>query len=185
MVIYLLQTSSTVVKTIALERPSAAQAFRLLEAFECLWRTSRLHANAPTSHLFANVMPAILLSQYLLVLEQGSQKPLGLCTWAKMDKASEYRYLLDPTGLNKNDWLSGDRLWLIDWIGQPSVNRRMAQFLKAQLLPREVLRTLRVRPNSSKAFIRSFCGSLIEPSVAQAILRDYHAEYLRMHRTSS
>ncbi len=172
-----------VAQTVALAQPSAAQAFRLLECIERLWRDSSMHRAAPTSYLFAYSMPAILLNQYLLVLEQGTQKPLGLCTWAKMDRFAEYRYLIDPTGLARQDWCSGDRLWLIDWIGQTAINQLMAQLLKTQVLPREVLRTLRVRPKSTRGSILSYCGAELERTTARSILKGYHDEYVEMHRS--
>lgn len=166
-----------VVKSVGLDQPSAAQAFRLLEGFEQLWRTSRLHVAAPIGFLHAYAMPAILLNQYLLVMEQGCQKPLGLCTWARMDRAAELRYLSDPTALARSDWCSGDRLWLIDWIGSASVNRLMAQWLKTRVLPSQILRTLRLREGQAQARILSFLGAQVDRGRAREILQSYHAEY--------
>ncbi len=168
---------ASIQRTLTLPQPNAAQAFRLLENIESLWRSSPLHAHAPTERLFTYVMPAVLLDQYLLVLEQGTQKALGLCTWARMDRLSERRYLADPTSLGKTDWCSGDRIWLIDWIGSTAVNRLMAQMLKTRALPAEVLRTLRVSPGCTTGRILSFQGAAIDRDVARARLQAYHAEY--------
>ena len=178
-------STQQVITSATLVQPSAAQAFRVLEGIEALWRTSSLHAGAPSSFLLASAMPPILLNQYLLVLEQGSQKPLGLCTWAAMDLETEYRYLLEPTALQRTDWCSGDRLWLIDWIGTHAINRLMARWLKTRALPTRVLRTLRVHPPATQGSILSFVGAQIDPDTARHLLQSYHDDYTRTRRAAT
>jgi cytolysin-activating lysine-acyltransferase len=94
-----------------------------------------------------------------------------------MDRLSERQYLADPTSLGKADWCSGDRIWLIDWLGSTAVNRLMAQMLKTRVLPAEVLRTLRVSPGRTTGRILSFQGAAIDRDVARARLQAYHADY--------
>lgn len=142
-----------------------------------LWMNSPLHRNWPVHLLAQFSIPPIELSQYVLLERDGF--PVAYCSWAFMDKETEIRYLLNPSGLARADWRSGDRLWFIDWIAPfSSSDSFKLKDLLANRFPDSIARAIRVKAQKKNARVMEFIGRRLERVQAQNVLTEYHIDFL-------
>jgi cytolysin-activating lysine-acyltransferase len=85
-----------------------------------LWmQAAKLH-DRPLYALDRMLLPAIQLGQYVLVMEiddAGAKRPIAYLGWANLSAEAEVQYVISPiTSLTREDWNSGDRMWLIDFV---------------------------------------------------------------------
>jgi cytolysin-activating lysine-acyltransferase len=85
-----------------------------------LWmQAAKLH-DRPLYALDRMLLPAIQLGQYVLVMEiddAGTKRPIAYLGWANLSAEAEAQYVISPiTSLTREDWNSGDRMWLIDFV---------------------------------------------------------------------
>lgn len=79
------------------------------------------HNSQPLFALEHTLLPVIHLGQYILVLDKrasnGAPRPVGYLGWANLSAEAEARYVQNPiTGLTRDDWNSGDRMWFVDFV---------------------------------------------------------------------
>lgn len=74
---------------------------------------SQYHAGMTTAGLRSVFEPPITLGQYQVF--RFDDIPRGLITWARLDAAAEQKYIRREP-LTPQEWNSGDRLWIIDFI---------------------------------------------------------------------
>ncbi len=133
-----------------------------------LWCNSDLHCSWPIALQTRFVLPPVTLGQYAIVERNGV--PQAYCSWARMTLDVETEYVLNPNSLKPEDWASGDRLWVIDWIAPFA--RRDSMGLRAELrrrFPKHIVRGLRVKPNDPKARIVTYIGAALSPDEARNI----------------
>ncbi len=109
-----------------------------------LWMRSEVHRPTPLYALQTMVLPALKYRQFVLGREAGT--PVFFCSWASFSEAAEERYLDSPKDLRDEDWRSGDRLWLLDWVAPFGHTRALFPFIRTQLFPEEVWHGLRHKP---------------------------------------
>ena len=131
-----------------------------LGAVTVLWFQSSFHGRWPVQVMSINVCPALEHRQFL-ILRHKSGLPLLYASWAWLDLAREHQYLSDPLSLKATDWISGDRMWIIDWIAPYGGSRRIATLLRRKLFTRGVASALRVKEGSSIGRIHHHFGSLV------------------------
>lgn len=123
-----------------------------------LWMNSKLHGAWSTRLMMRNLIPPINTRQYMIIEDGGV--PRAYVSWAFFSKEAELRYIAHPENIQLEDWNSGDRLWLIDFISPFS--RKNTLLLKQQLcdrFPTKYAHALRVRPgNTEKGRILTFFG---------------------------
>ncbi|MEB0141179.1 MULTISPECIES: toxin-activating lysine-acyltransferase [unclassified Undibacterium] len=56
------------------------------------------------------------------------------------------------------DWNSGERMWIIDWVAPFAHTKQMTRFLKRHLLANYWFKTLYHRRNEKKLIIKTFRG---------------------------
>ena len=103
----------------ALGHPAISDAESFGSAVWLWMQAAKLH-DRPLYALDRMLLPAIQLGQYVLVMEiddAGAKHPIAYLGWANLSAEAEARYVINPiTGLTREDWKSGDRMWLIDFV---------------------------------------------------------------------
>jgi cytolysin-activating lysine-acyltransferase len=107
------------------DEPAAAQGApapptvsHILGEMTWLLTQSPLHRGLALGDLEWLVMPALLHRQFYVFRD--ADRPIGLALWAKCDEAGEaklQRGMIEPENrLAPEEWVSGDRIWLVDLI---------------------------------------------------------------------
>ncbi|RQO73162.1 toxin-activating lysine-acyltransferase [Aquitalea sp. FJL05] len=131
-----------------------------------LWMHSASHRNTPLHGLSSLLLPAIKRGQFVLVSE--GNKPVFYLSWARMSLDAESRYLRQhPLLMPAEDWTSGDRIWLLDWVA-PFGHSRAMRHIIARLFSRHCMRALYHRSNERGLRIKQFHGISIMPAEARA-----------------
>ncbi len=58
-------------------------------------------------------MPILTKQHWIFRLEE---IPRAAVSWAALSPEAEYRYIVEGSGLQPQDWRSGTQLWVIDWL---------------------------------------------------------------------
>lgn len=133
-----------------------------------LWSNSELHKSWPVALQTRFVLPAAIHGQYCFLEHEGA--PRAYCSWAWLTLETEASYLLSPNSLEPEDWTAGDRLWFIDWISPWGLrDTRALRAMIAKRFPREVGRSLHVKPGNRSARIATFVGSELTKEEAREI----------------
>lgn len=73
----------------------------------------------PLQDLSHWLLPALKSQQFILASEKvdGQTRPVAYMSWANLNAEVESRYVDNPDkGLKPQEWASGDRMWVIDWM---------------------------------------------------------------------
>ncbi len=111
-----------------------------------LYSMSELHRDWPIHAIHHWIMPAIKHSQ-LRVYRKGS-RPVGLVTWAWMSEDVEAAYVRNVLNLKPEDWKSGNRGWILDYIAPFGDAFRIGQDLKTTVFANDMGRFLRAKKGS-------------------------------------
>jgi cytolysin-activating lysine-acyltransferase len=128
--------------------PNGVTNMSMLGEIVWLMAHSKLHQGWPVSSIFQWVVPALMHQQCRLYRREG--RPVAYVAWARMSKAAEEAYVLNPKSLQPKDWTSGDRGWLVDWIAPFGDSASVMQDLREGIFKDEVGRALRVKPGSDE-----------------------------------
>lgn len=109
-----------------------------------LWMRSPIHQRTPLFALQNLVLPALKHRQFILGFKDG--QPVIFCSWAHFSEEAEERYLDSPKDIRDEDWKSGDRIWMIDWVAPFGHTREIGLFLGTHLWPDDVWHGLRHKP---------------------------------------
>jgi cytolysin-activating lysine-acyltransferase len=136
-----------------------------------LWMHASRHNHHPLFALEHTLLPAIHLGQYVLVIEintqSGARRPVGYLGWANLSAEAEARYIQNPiTGLNRDDWNSGDRMWFTDYVA-PFGNTTKVHALWKPLFAQASSRYMYHRSNERGVHIRQFVGARVTPDDAR------------------
>jgi hemolysin-activating ACP:hemolysin acyltransferase len=80
------------------------------------------------------VMPAIGLRQFRLYYDR--TVPIAYVSWAFLSAEAETRFLADATTLRPEDWASGDRAYIVDFVAQQGAIAKIAPLLRRDPLLR-------------------------------------------------
>jgi cytolysin-activating lysine-acyltransferase len=111
----------------------------ILGAVTWLWMHSLKHRGLPLIALSQTLLTPLKAQQFMLVSEAGpggGLRPVAYLGWGKFNAEAEARYLKAGTTalLRTEDWNSGDRMWITDWVtpfGHAPQFRRIVQSLLA------------------------------------------------------
>ncbi|MFQ1702712.1 toxin-activating lysine-acyltransferase [Loktanella agnita] len=148
-----------------------------------LWSNSGLHKSWPVALQSRFVLPAVMTGQYAILEREGV--PRAYCSWAWVTLEVETRFVIDPNSLRPEDWTGGDRLWFVDWVAP--FNARDTRDLRGRMadrFPRDLARSIRVKPGQKNARIATYAGSDLtrqEASALRASLYQDLFESLRQH----
>ncbi len=138
-----------------------------------LWTNSPLHKEWPLALLGTNVIPAIVHAQYLLITQR--DLPVAYCSWAWLSPDAEKKYLADVNSLTLTEWLSGERLWIIDWVAPFGHSFELFKRMRAKF-PDAVARAIRVDKNKKVARVQEILGKHVNKNKAHQILGAYFHE---------
>lgn len=131
-----------------------------------LWMHSRDHRDAPLHTLSALLLPAIKRRQFILVAEAG--RPVFYLAWANLSREAEQRYLRNsPILMPEEDWDSGERMWILDWVAPFGHTRAMSRLLERHLFANRLARFLYHRGEERGLRIKTFRGSAVLPEEAR------------------
>jgi cytolysin-activating lysine-acyltransferase len=132
-----------------------------------LWMHSKAHRDAPLHTLPTLLLPALKHRQFVLGSEHG--KPVFYLSWLNLDEAAERRYLQQsPLSLAQDDWNSGERLWLNDWIAPFGHTAALRRLLQRHLFTHRVARALYHRGEERGLRVKTFQGIGVIPEQANA-----------------
>ena len=149
--------------------------FTVLGQVAWLWANSSLHSDWSMSLFSRNIIPAIHYNQYVLLMRDGF--PIAFCSWANMSLDSEVKYVRDVTSLGLEDWNSGPRKWIIDWIAPFGDNHTLYKYMR-QHFPNEVFRAIRVQPESESAKIIHVQGGKTNKQETRKLINQYQQELM-------
>lgn len=128
-------------------------AVALLGRVVWLWLRSPLHREWPVIVLRNHVMPSLQHGSFAMMHD--GRNPLGFFSWASLSEEAERRYLKNPNSLRPEDWVSGDRVWIIDMVAPfghlPEAFRYIVEMFRRSHV---VVRFLRVRPGEEQSKIK-------------------------------
>ncbi|MCC7006586.1 MAG: toxin-activating lysine-acyltransferase [Ottowia sp.] len=151
----------------------------LLGQIAWLWVNSPLQKDWPMHLLGTNVIPAIEHQQFLLLKQDDI--PVAYCSWAFLDLAAEQRYLADAHGLSLRDWVSGDRMWLIDWVAPFGHSFALYRQMRARS-PLSIARAIRVDPEKKTARVQEMMGRSVSKQAAAEKFKQYFDEAMSTPR---
>jgi cytolysin-activating lysine-acyltransferase len=142
-----------------------------------LYSKSALHSTWPVAIAMGYISPAILKEQFLMIFD-AKNIPVAYASWAFLDLKNECKYINDPHSLGVDDWCSGDRLWLMDFLSPFSgeVTKELFRLLTSDIFPNHVARSLRLKPDSGVAYIKSYGGKAISQDEKMVTLKRYYDE---------
>ena len=122
-----------------------------------LWSQSPLHADWPSKLLARSIWPAIVHRQFMLGRDPDRQ-PVAYVSWACLDEERERQYLRSPSSLAQDDWVSGDRIWFVEWIAPWGGTRAVARKIEHDIFPDRTGHSLHVKKGQEVARIRDHFG---------------------------
>jgi len=135
-----------------------------------LWMHSRQHRDAPLHTLSVLLLPAIKRRQFILAAEAG--RPVFYLAWANFSREAEQRYLGNsPLCMPEQDWDSGERMWILDWVAPFGHTRAMSRLVLRHLFPNRLMRALYHRGEERGLRIKTFRGSAVPPEEARCWFR--------------
>ena len=140
-----------------------------------LWSNSILHKEWPIQLMAQYVLPPVTLGQYCIIEQRGM--PVAYCSWAMIDKETENKFILDPSGMRPESWACGDRLWFCDWISPFSPKYTwLLRKAMAKRFPDKVARAIRVKKGSKTAKIAVFAGEGLTKVQSSALRHEYFTD---------
>lgn len=149
-----------------------------------LWSNSSLHREWTTSFQARFLIPPIFHQQYMICTD-ATQMPVGYCSWAWMSKASEIKYLLNPSYLEPSSWNDGKQLWIIDFVSP--FHLKYTKQLYNQIIhrfPDEHAHALRVKDKKETARVMSFTGANLNVDERKAVKLQKFMEFKSLYLDS-
>ncbi len=132
-----------------------------------LWMQAATRRDTPLKWLSTLLLPPIAKRQFVIASQGG--RPVFYLSWARFSVSAERRYVNGPHAqLAADDWSSGDRRWIVDWIAPFGHTHAMSQLLRTQLFASLCMRYLYHRGTERGLRIKTFRGYGIDPSEAAA-----------------
>jgi len=132
-----------------------------------LWMHSTAHRDAPLHSLSTLLLPAIKLRQFILISEDG--RPVFFLSWLNLSAEAEARYLREPAVcLPQEDWNSGERMWVSDWVAPFGHTPRVMSLLRRRLWANRICRSLYHRGDERGMRVMNFQGIAVLDLEAQA-----------------
>ncbi|MEN2865849.1 RTX-I toxin-activating lysine-acyltransferase ApxIC [Mannheimia haemolytica] len=148
--------------------------FNLLGTITWLWMNSSLHKEWSCELLARNVIPAIENEQYMLLIDNGI--PIAYCSWADLNLETEVKYIKDINSLTPEEWQSGDRRWIIDWVA-PFGHSQLLYKKMCQKYPDMIVRSIRFYPKQKElGKIAYFKGGKLDKKTAKKRFDTYQEE---------
>lgn len=149
------------------------ESIEILGQITWLWINSPLQKDWPTHLLGTNAIPAIAHRQFLLLKQ--NDLPVAYCSWAFLDASAEKRYLADAHSLTLADWISGERMWLVDWVAPFGHSFALYRQMRARF-PDGIARAIRVDAEKKTARVQEIIGKKASRKEAAKKFKQYFEE---------
>jgi len=131
-----------------------------------LWMHSSSHRDMPLHTLSALLLPAIKHRQFILAAQGG--RAVFYLSWANLSADAEQRYLQQhPIQMPLEDWNSGERMWMLDWVAPFGHTAEVNRLLRRQLFANRLGRMLYHRGDERGMKIKTFQGMAVLPEEAR------------------
>ena len=118
---------------------------------------SKLHSEWELASIHKWVVPAMVHQQFRLYKE--NDKPVAFVSWAYLSQRAENAYVRNTRALTADDWKSGDRGWIMDFVAPFGHAKQMSRDLKYNIFVNDVGRSLRWREGSDTLTINYLHGA--------------------------
>ncbi|MFZ8864977.1 MAG: toxin-activating lysine-acyltransferase [Rickettsiales bacterium] len=119
------------------------KSYELLGEISSLLLSSKLHRQYRINDIGTVFLPPIHLNQFR-IYKNKDVDPIALVTWAFFSKEIKEKYLTKKYLLKPEDWKSGDRLWLIDFLAPFGHMKMVGKDLKNNVFPDAHGRSVRI-----------------------------------------
>jgi cytolysin-activating lysine-acyltransferase len=166
-----LQIESLRITAPALGLPGNGET-EILGAVTWLWMHSPRHRELPLIALSQSLLAPLKAQQFILASAahaSGGLRPVAYVGWANFNAEAEHHYLeVGATAfLRAEEWRSGDRMWITDWITPFGHAREFRRVVQA-LLTDSCIRALYHRGDERGQRVMTMHGDRVSPSVAAA-----------------
>lgn len=127
--------------SLSVNKTEAASA--VLGEIVWLYSCSKLHQNWAMGSIHKWILPALKHNQYRIY--HRGDKPIGFVSWGWLSETVESNYARQPSSLKPDDWTSGDRGWIFDFVAPFGDARYIVNDLRHNVFPDKVGRMLRVK----------------------------------------
>lgn len=110
------------------------EPFEAFEAAVRLMMLSDLHKQWTVSDLDRLLIPPIQMGQCLFAIKDDS--PIAFVSWALFSEEASLAFANRARPLRKEDWRSGDQLWIVDFIGPFGFVPEIVRMFKGHLMQR-------------------------------------------------
>ncbi len=151
-----MQHTSLTLTAPALQGSTPHSDAEILGSATWLWMHSPRHRELPVHALASLLLPAIKLQQFVLAsaMMDGELRPVAFASWANFSAEAEARYMAHSARpLPPEDWRSGDRMWVLDWMAPFGHNHAFIEAWR-QLMPRSCQRAFQHRQRGKVITIR-------------------------------
>ncbi len=108
---------------------SPEQRSRLFGDIMTLMLNSPTHLNYKIQHFNNIVLPPVQLNQYR-IYHDAKKRPVGFVSWAMLSKEAEDKFLNHATPLTLEEWASGDKIYIMEFIAPYGHAQKIAADLK-------------------------------------------------------
>ena len=130
----------------------------LIGEITSLLMLSKVHRKLQVRDIADMILPPVLLNQYRIYRNAKGQ-PIAFVTWARFSENAEKSYLSGQKVLSREDWKSGDFVYVTDFIAPYGHARKIVRDLLANVFPNEEVKALRfIEQGKSRPNIWKFYG---------------------------
>lgn len=108
-----------------------------------LYSCSDLHRKWSIGSIHKWILPALKHDQYRIY--HRANKPIGFVSWGWLSETVESDYVRQPNKLMPDDWTSGERGWILDFVAPFGDAKHIIRDLRHNVFPDKVGRMLRVK----------------------------------------
>ncbi len=105
------------------------QRSRLFGDIMTLMLNSPTHLNYKIQHFNSVVLPPVQLNQYR-IYHDAKKRPVGFVSWAMLSDKSEDKFLNKSEKLTLEEWNSGDKIYIMEFIAPFGHAQKIAEDLK-------------------------------------------------------
>jgi cytolysin-activating lysine-acyltransferase len=137
-----------------------------------LWMHSEMHSAETVQGLSSMLLAPLHNDQYILGLQAG--KPIFFASWARFSLEAEQKYIASSGGfIDGQAWLSGDRLWFLDWVAPFGHTKLLKKTLNERCFPHTCGRFLYHKGDKTGLKIKQCSGAKVSKTQAEAWFRSH------------
>ena len=145
-----------------LSRMTSNDRIRLVGEVTTLLLASNLHVKYLVSDIKSEFLTPIDYNQFRIY--KVGKDPVALVTWAYLTPSIEPKFIHGEYSLRADDWVGGDRLWIIDFMAPFGHATRVIQDLRTNVFPNDSAKAIRVDVNGQLKRVYKLHGKNVSKS---------------------